>query len=299
MKRPGVVSICLFLTTLLTLILPGCQTQPSPTTTPILYSEPQLRYRLIGNFGDVFFCDPDFWPIVRPGEEEKKAIEQYPAIKANSDEFSAILNYLGMEQKDNYTTEEKVLIYRQHKKINGAIELTASGSLYNYVLRVGEGEGLRIEGTITRTGQIAVTKQETSFNTCPICLAKGTLIDTPEGQVPVEELKEGMVVWTLDDSGKRVSALLIKVSATPVPTSFKVVRASLEDGRAVMASAGHPASNGRPLGDFQVGDILDGAKIVQLEYLDYYGKTCDILPAGTTGLYWANGILLKSTLIAR
>jgi len=37
--------------------------------------------------------------------------------------------------------------------------------------------------------------------------------------------------------------------------------------------------------------------VVSIENAVYNGgATYDILPAGTTGLYWANGILLKSTL---
>ncbi len=298
MKKSGITIIWfLFLTSALFIILSGCQAQPTPTTMPVVYSEPQLKYRLIGNFGEVFYCDPDFYPVARPGEEEKNVLEQYPAIRANSAEFSVIRDYLGLPDKADYTNEEKLLIYRQHKKLTLAVQMTASGDIYNFTLRVGEVEGLRIEGTVTPTGKITVLKQETSFNTCPICLAKGTLIDTPAGQIPVEQLSRGMAVWTVDDSGRRVSAPVIEVTATPVSSSFKVVRVRLDDGRSVTASPGHPAANGRALGDYRAGDVLDGAAVVLVEYLDYEdSETYDVLPSGTTGLYWANGILLKSTL---
>jgi len=76
-----------------------------------------------------------------------------------------------------------------------------------------------------------------------------------------------------------------------------VVTVRLADGRTVTASPGHPTANGRPLGDYQVGDSLDGALVIAVESVTYgEGATYDLLPAGTTGLYWANGILLRSTL---
>jgi hypothetical protein len=46
-----------------------------------------------------------------------------------------------------------------------------------------------------------------------------------------------------------------------------------------------------------VGDLLDGGRIIQLERLPYTGMaTYDVLPSGGTGVYWANGILMGSTL---
>ncbi len=281
----------------LVLIPLACKSQPTPTPTPVVYSAPQLKYRLISNFGSVFYCDPDFYPVAQEGQEQANALEQYPIIKANAAEFSAILEHLGLPSKADYTDEEKLLIYREHKVLTYGVELTASGDVYNFTLRVGEGQGYRISGTITPSGEITVLKQETSFNTCPICLAKGTLIDTPAGPIPVEELTRGMAVWSVDDSGKRVPATVVETVATPVPPSFQVVTVRLDDGRAVTASPGHPTAEGRPLGDYRVGDSLDGALVIAVEHVSYEKEaTYDLLPSGTTGLYWANGILLRSTL---
>ncbi|MBI4180796.1 MAG: Hint domain-containing protein [Chloroflexi bacterium] len=177
------------------------------------------------------------------------------------------------------------------------VELTASEDVYNFVLRRGEGQGERIEGTITKSGEIKVLKREPSFNTYPICLAGGTLIDTPGGPVPVEQLRQGMAVWTVDDSGKRTAAAVVETVMTPVPAFFQMVKLRLNDGRTVSASPGHPTAEGRALDDYRVGDTLDGALVAVVEHVAYNGEaTYDILPAGSTGLYWANGILLKSTL---
>lgn len=106
-----------------------------------------------------------------------------------------------------------------------------------------------------------------------------------------------MPVWTMDEFGNRISGTVIAVGSTPVPASFQVIRMALADGRAVTASPGHPAADGRPLRNYKVGEVLDGSVVVSMEYVAYDGgSTYDLLPSSATGLYWANGILLRSTL---
>jgi hypothetical protein len=276
-------------------IMSACQSgQVTPSVT---YSQYELEYQLVSEFGGVFFCDPDYYPVVREGQEEQNALEQFSTIRNNQSEFSAILKQLGLLDKVDYTTTEKVLIYREHKRLTLAVQMIASGDTYNFTLRVGEDQGERIDGTITKSGQIKVTRREASFNTCPICLSVGTLIDTPIGQVPVELLHKGMSVWTMDEYGQRVVATAMDVVSTPVPTSFQMVKITLDDGRIVTASPGHPTDVGRSLSEYRVGDTLDGALVIVVELVSYnYSMTYDVLPSGPTALYWANGILLRSTL---
>ena len=277
-----------------TVLFGACEQQSTP---PAIYSLPELKYRLISNFDDLFYVDPDYWPIVREEQEKQNALEQFPIIKADANEFSAILDYLDMSDKTEYTNEEKLLIYRQHKKLTLGVSLTASGDIYQFILRVREGKGERIEGTISQSGKITVLKREQSYNTYPICLTKGTLIYTPDGPLPIEKLNKGMAVWTVDNSGKRIRAVVIKTAETFVSSSFQVVCVKLSDGRTITASPGHPTAEKRALCEYQVGDTLDGALVVTVEYTIYNGgATYDFLPTGLTGLYWANGILLMSTL---
>jgi hypothetical protein len=276
------------------------QQQPPPTPTPPeTYSIPELKYLLFASFDNLFYVDPDFYPIAREGQEEKNALEQFPGIRANAVEFSAILEHLGLPNKGEYTNQEILSIYREHKKLTLGVELTASGDNYHFILRVGEGKGKRIEGTITSSGKIKVMKREPSSNTCPICLAKDTLIDTPSGPIPVEQLHEGMDIWTVDNSGNRIVAGVVESTMSPVPPLFQVVRVELNDGRSVTAAWRHPTAEERALGEYHVGDTLDGALVILVQHVIYNGgATYDLLPAGSTGLYWANGILLKSTLAA-
>ncbi|MBI2056425.1 MAG: Hint domain-containing protein [Candidatus Sungbacteria bacterium] len=132
---------------------------------------------------------------------------------------------------------------------------------------------------------------------CPICLAENTLIDTPAGAMAVQNLQKGMEVWTVDILGKRVAEHILQTSRTPVPATHEVVRIMLEDGRELFVSPGHPTSDGRTMGELRKGEQLDNSSIVRLQRISYQKKyTYDILPSGETGFYWANGILVKSTL---
>lgn len=132
---------------------------------------------------------------------------------------------------------------------------------------------------------------------CPICLSKNTLIDTPSGAVPVQQLKGGMAIWTANEFGERVPAVVINTTETPVPPTHQVVHLVLTDGRNVFASPEHPTADGRIMGNLVPGDIYDGARIETANRMSYKeNATYDVLPSGKTGFYWANGILLGSTL---
>jgi hypothetical protein len=82
-----------------------------------------------------------------------------------------------------------------------------------------------------------------------------------------------------------------------VPARHEVVRLALSDGRVVLVSPGHRLTDGRAVGTLREGDAVDGAIVVAVERVAYgAGATFDVLPAGSTGAYWANGVLLASTL---
>jgi hypothetical protein len=235
--------------------------------------------------------------VAKEGQEQQNAKDQFPAIKSNQTEFSAILAQLNIPDKTDYTDNEKLLIYREHKKLTYTLQMTAANGGYDFDLRVGQGQGWRVKGTIKTSGEIQEMSRVSSFNTCPICLVKGTLIDTPQGQIPVEQLIKGMIIWTMDDTGHRITKEIVATASTIVPSSFHVIRIELSDGRSVTASPGHPTAEGRAIADYQVGDSLDGAEVVTTTEITYENSiTYDILPDGTTGFYWANGILLGSTL---
>jgi hypothetical protein len=129
-----------------------------------------------------------------------------------------------------------------------------------------------------------------------ICLAASDGIATPKGPVLVSQLRPGMVVWTLDANSHRVPMPVLLVNHLSALPGQRILRLSLADGRVVEASAGHPTVDGRHVGNLQPGDVLDGTLISAVESLAYAGDTWDLLPAGPTGAYWANDVLLGSTL---
>ena len=159
--------------------------------------------------------------------------------------------------------------------------------------------GCTVELTLVKIGNNTATflEKENKNRPCPICLSGNTMIDTPEGNLNVTELKTGMQVWTQDNLGHKQAGTILQVGKTLVPPNHKMVHLILSDGRELFASPGHPTTDGRALGELKVGDILDGAKIKTVKLVQYdENYTYDILPSGSTGFYWANGILLKSTL---
>ncbi|HEY1016528.1 MAG TPA: Hint domain-containing protein, partial [Herpetosiphonaceae bacterium] len=157
---------------------------------------------------------------------------------------------------------------------------------------------IKLAGTITPYGAIEVTDQAVwNGSTCPVCLAATTQIATPGGAVPITELAIGDLVWTRTATGERGAQPVRQLSRTAAPPTHRLIALTLADGRQVAASAGHPTSTGQPLGALTVGDVLDGAVIVTRREIPYGASwTYDLLPAGDTGVYWADGVLLGSTL---
>ncbi|MEE9324809.1 MAG: Hint domain-containing protein [Dehalococcoidia bacterium] len=283
------------------LALAACQPEapePTPTVGPLQgpdLSPTDLKYRLIANFGGMFYCDPDLFPVAREGQEEQRAREEFPRIQQDAEEFQAMLRQLDLQEASSYTDEQQLLVYREHKKLNAVI-LEPSGGAYKFEFRVQEGDGFKIEGIVDRKG-VTVLNKEPSFNICPICLAGSTRIDTPKGQVMVRDLLVGMEIWTVDVSGARVAAIIKEVASSPAPEGQYMIHAVLDDGRALLASPGHPLADGRTLEELVTGSVVDGARVISIGRVSYEeGATYDILPEGGTGRYWANGILIGSTL---
>ncbi|MEP6694505.1 MAG: Hint domain-containing protein [Chloroflexota bacterium] len=269
---------------------------PSPTASPGPLTVPQLKYRVMDELGRPWFCDPDFFPVGR-GDEGQRAQEKLPEIQKDADTFAAIVAHLKLSPP--FTADQQLAIYREWKTLN-VLKLEPINNVwaFAYLAMRNTGGGERVDGRVSADGQVTViNRQQSGPPPCPICLALGTRIATPDGDVAVQELRIGDVVWTMDATGARIAAPLIAVGNMPVPATHQVVALTLADGRLVFVSPGHPTADGRQIGDLAAGDTLDGARIVSAQRVAYAGgATYDILPAGATGTYWANGVLLGSTL---
>lgn len=261
----------------------------SPTPVPSPLPAAELKYRVMDAVGRIWFCDPDFYPIGR-ADERDLAHQKLPQIQGDAETYAAITARVGTDE---------LAVYREWKALN-AVQLQPVNDVFGfgYLVQKTAGAGERVEGRVTTTGQVFVLFRNAAGPlNCPICLARGTRIATPSGDAAVEDLRVGDVVWTGDERGGRIAAPLLAVGSTPVPPTHEVVRLLLDDGRGVLVSPGHPTADGRRIGELRAGDALDGARVVSADRERYdAGFTFDVLPAGTTGTYWANGVLLGSTL---
>ena len=287
---------CLLSLALVTLV--GCQAQyPASSGTPLTTAE--LKYRLIDQFGPVQFCGP---PVGKSSEAAKAdAVTAFPDIQQDRDALNAIVRHSQLANVTDFSADQKLVIYNEYQRIK-TITFDPVGARQHFALLFADQSDPKrtvfIEGTIDQYGAIQVSKQEArgALN-CPICLAAGTLIDTPAGPVRVEDMQPGMLVWTVDGTGRRLALPVERTTRTPVPTGHEVMHIRLQDGRELYASPGHPSAAGRPLGALAAGDTLDGSSVVLAQRVRYAGDaTFDLLPSGPTGTYWANGVLLQSTL---
>jgi hypothetical protein len=258
----------------------------------------ELKFKVIDTVGAPYYCDPDFYPIARQGGEEASALATYPQIRAQADLYAAIIAHEHLPSGD-LTAAQQLIVYRAFKLLR-ALELTRNGDEYSFEYRTEAQDTTQlVKGTVRIDGVVTVaSRTPTNRPTCPICLAANTLIATPRGAVRVIDITPGMVIWTLSADGRRVAAPVLEVGSTQVPAGHLMVRLKLADGRQLLASPGHRTGDGRPLGTLAVGDRVDGSAVTGWELVAYAGdRTYDLLPAGSTGTYWANGILLSSTLV--
>ncbi|HEX9559924.1 MAG TPA: hypothetical protein VGA76_01690 [Candidatus Dormibacteraeota bacterium] len=260
----------------------------------------QLKFKVMDAVGVPLFCDPDYYPIARAGGEEASADTYYPQIKADPELYSAIVAHEHLPSGD-LDEPAKLTLYQAFKRLR-ALVLTQNGDSYTFEIRV-QSQGAQatvelVDGSVRVDGVITVTSRKPSGRLpCPICLAAATLIATPGGEVRITDIKAGTIVWTAAGDGSRITAPVIVVGSMVVPSGHLMVHVVLADGRELLVSPGHRTADGRPLGSLAIGDELGGSKVTLWELVPYDGaRTYDLLPAGPTGTYWANGILLSSTL---
>src|SRR6185436_8639529 len=98
---------------------------PSSTRSPT-----ELKYKVLEQFPDIFFCDPDFYPIARE-DELTLALQRFSELQSNTEEFQTILKHTGLDTRTIFTDDQKLLVYREHKKLN-AIYFELNGDNYQF-----------------------------------------------------------------------------------------------------------------------------------------------------------------------
>jgi hypothetical protein len=280
---------------------PTALATPTPTPSPLPLVE--LRYRVFDQVGRPWYCDPDFYPIARADEKEL-ARQRLPEMQKDADTYAAILAHNSVTVGATLSDDQLLAVYHDWKDLQRLpLDPTGPQGVYGSSLLVrppptgGKASGERIELRIDTAGRITVlSRAPANPPNCPICLVGTTLIATPSGDVRVTDLRAGDLVWSADASGRRVAAQIIETGSVEAPVGHEVLRVALADGRTVTASAGHPTADGRSLVSLRPGEALDGSQVTTIERFPYRGRTYDLLPAGATGTYWADGVLLASTL---
>jgi hypothetical protein len=281
-------------------LLAACGSTTSPAGSPGPRLSPtQLKLLIIDHLGSDFrYCDPDSFPVAR-GTPLSNARSHRAAMERDR-AYPVILAHLGIAPNATLSNVQLLEVYERYKKL-AFVDLRRSDGEYDFVVRLATGI---VTGTISDSGAISesATSPKGLSNSygCPICLARNTRIATPGGFVRVQDVRVGMAVWSTDHSGHRIRSVVVRVGRTPVPPTHEVVRLVLADGRTVFVSPGHPTPDGTAVGDLRVGEALDGSTVASTRRIPYSsGFTYDLLPSGPTGTYFANGVLLGSTLAGR
>jgi hypothetical protein len=137
------------------------------------------------------------------------------------------------------------------------------------------------------------------YENCPICAAPDTPIATPEGERPIAAIAPGDLVYSVE-SDAIVVVPVLRVGSTAV-TSHHVIRLVLDSGRSIEMSPGHPTAEGIVFSQLVAGQHLDPSHIISsIELIPYaHARTHDILPASSSGAYFAAGALVGSTFTRR
>lgn len=274
----------------------------SPTGAP--KSVPALELAVLSAVGGrLDYCDPDEYPVPH-GSPVENARARIPVIEQDRAAFAAILEHEHLRAGQQFTDDQLIAINDDYKQMQ-AIELQRVGDDYAFSVLVPDTNSNtgneRVNGTVKRSGQVEIKARGPGEPVnCPICLAADVRIATPFGDVAVQDIRTGMAVWTTDLKGQRTIGVVLRTGRTQAPLGHRVVRITLGDGRTLLASPGHPTADGRTIGALMRGDRLDGSRVVAAVLVSYSGAaTFDLLPSGPTGTYFANGVLLGSSLSER
>jgi hypothetical protein len=277
----------------------ACARSSAPAGVP--RSIPALKLAVLSAVGGrLAYCDPDQYPIP-VGDPVESARARLEAIKKDRAAFVAILQQERLTPDQRFTDEQLIAISDDYKHMQ-AIRLEPAGDGFRFRVlapKSGSQTGTeQVSGTISRSGEVKIERRAPGrAPTCPICLAAGVRIATPLGDVPVQDVTVGMPVWTTDLRGRRILGVVLQAGRAPAPVGHRVVRLTLADGRSVVASPGHPTGDGRKIGELAPGDRLDGSRVASAVLVAYPGGMIyDLLPSGPTGTYFADGVLLRSTL---
>jgi len=127
------------------------------------------------------------------------------------------------------------------------------------------------------------------------CTAADTPVATPTGDRAIAELRPGDLVYSVHDRQIRAVPIL-RTNRVPVE-NHRMLRVRFASGSVIEMSPGHPTAEQVPIASLSVGQELAGECVVGIASVPYTQPyTYDILPASDSGSYFADGVLVGSTL---
>ena len=130
-------------------------------------------------------------------------------------------------------------------------------------LAIGVAAGIAAVLTLEFAGPILEAAFDAAEGTAPVglCFAAGTLIWTPEGERPIEEIRPGDLVWSRDEVTGKLT--IESVDQTYITSDAPVVAVAV-DTETLRATPSHPFwVDGRgwtPASDLSTGDVLELAE---------------------------------------
>src|SRR3979409_460382 len=106
------MKLCAAALAVFTIVACGSATPPTPVGTPLGVT--QLKFAVTHAVSNPVYCDPAFYPIARPGNEQANAITKYPEIRADAELYSAIVAHEHLPSGE-LTDEQKLVLYRAWK----------------------------------------------------------------------------------------------------------------------------------------------------------------------------------------
>ena len=147
--------------------LPARAATPIPTLASGL-SPTELKYRVLAAFPDLFYCDPDEYPVA-VGDVSLLAEQRFPTLQANQEEFQVILAHNNLAGP-SFDASQKLVVYQAHKKL-AAVRFTLMVDTYQFQLETRDastGKGLLITGLIDGQGTISAQQSQPAVATCPV-----------------------------------------------------------------------------------------------------------------------------------
>lgn len=127
------------------------------------------------------------------------------------------------------------------------------------------------------------------------CASPDTPIATASGDRAIRDLRVGDLVYSVHHDAI-VLVPIRDINRVPV-THHRVLKVEFADGAHFEMSGGHPTAEGQPLSELRVGQRLGGERVTRITEIAYqHPFTYDILPDSDTGSYFADGVLMGSTL---